>query len=58
MSAFNIKEIDINKIESLQSFIASNNGANADHYQQSQWSYILARQTHLVGPDKNSNSYV
>lgn len=36
MSAFNIKKIDINKIESLQSFIASNNGANADHYQQSQ----------------------
>lgn len=34
LSAFNIKEIDINKIEFilLLSFMVSNNGVNADHY--------------------------
>lgn len=37
LGAFTIKEIDINKIESLLlSFMGYNNGANRDCYQQSQ----------------------
>lgn len=36
--------------------MASNNGANADHYRESQSSYTLAGQTHPADPDKNGSS--